>query len=184
MPNGHLPVRSYLAVPVTTRSGEVLGGLFFGHPQPGMFTERAERLVTAIASQAAVAIDNVRLYQALQRELEARRQAEQNLRQINETLEQRAGERTRELADTERRFRLLVEGDALYQQQAGELDRSRREAVLFKIQRLMVERTIYAPIWQLAFINGIGPRVGESGLGRIQLFPYTAPYEDITIKGT
>ena len=110
MPNGHLPVRSYLAVPVTTRSGEVLGGLFFGHPQPGMFTERAERLVTAIAGQAAVAIDNVRLYQALQRELEARRQAEQNLRQINETLEQRAGERTRELADTERRFRLLVEG--------------------------------------------------------------------------
>jgi peptide/nickel transport system substrate-binding protein len=48
----------------------------------------------------------------------------------------------------------------------------------------MVERTIYAPIWQLAFINGIGPRVGESGFGRIQLFPYTAPYEDITIKGT
>ena len=73
--------------------------------------------------------------------------------------------------------------DALYQQQAGELDRSRREAILFKIQQLMVERTIYAPIWQLAFINGIGPRVGEFGFGRIQLFPYTAPYEDITIKG-
>ncbi|MPZ34925.1 MAG: response regulator [Rhodospirillales bacterium] len=110
MPKGHLPVRSYLAVPVTARSGEVLGGLFFGHPQPGMFTERAERLVTAIAAQAAVAIDNVRLYQALQRELEGRRQAEEDLRRINETLEQRAGERTRELADTERRFRLLVEG--------------------------------------------------------------------------
>ena len=109
MPKGHLPVRSYLAVPVTARSGEVLGGLFFGHPQPGMFTERAERLVIAIAAQAAVAIDNVRLYQALQRELEARRQAEQDLRRINETLEQRAGERTRELAETERRFRLLVE---------------------------------------------------------------------------
>ncbi len=109
MPKGHLPVRSYLAVPVTARTGEVLGGLFFGHPQPGMFTERAERLVTAIAAQAAVAIDNVRLYQALQRELEARRQAEQDLRRINETLEQRAGERTRELMETERRFRLLVE---------------------------------------------------------------------------
>jgi hypothetical protein len=59
----------------------------------------------------------------------------------------------------------------LYQQQAGELDRSRREATLFKIQPLMVERTIYAPIWQLAFINGIGLRVGESGFGRIPLFP-------------
>src|ERR1044072_8208698 len=105
MPKGHLPVRSYLAVPVTARSGEVLGGLFFGHPQPGMFPERAERLVTAIAAQAAVAIDNVRLYQALQRELDARRQAEQDLRRINETLEQRAGAGARELADTERRFR-------------------------------------------------------------------------------
>jgi len=109
MPKGHLPVRSYLAVPVIARTGEVLGGLFFGHPQPGMFTERAERLVTAIAAQAAVAIDNVRLYQALQRELEARRQAERDLRHLNETLEQRAGERTRELMETERRFRLLVE---------------------------------------------------------------------------
>jgi peptide/nickel transport system substrate-binding protein len=74
--------------------------------------------------------------------------------------------------------------DELYQQQAVELDRARREAILFKIQQLMVERTIYAPIWQLSFINGIGPRVGESGFGRIPLFPYTAPYEDITLKGS
>jgi peptide/nickel transport system substrate-binding protein len=73
--------------------------------------------------------------------------------------------------------------DALYRQQAGELDRARREALLFRIQQLMVERTIYAPIWQLAFINGVGPRVGESGFGRIPLFPYTSPYEDLTIRG-
>jgi peptide/nickel transport system substrate-binding protein len=73
--------------------------------------------------------------------------------------------------------------DELYRQQAVELDRAKREAMLFKIQQLMVERTIYAPIWMLAFINGIGPRVGESGFGRIPLFPYTAPYEDITMKG-
>jgi peptide/nickel transport system substrate-binding protein len=73
--------------------------------------------------------------------------------------------------------------DELYRQQAVELDRQRREAILFKIQQIMVERVIYAPIWQLAFINGIGPRVGESGFGRIPLFPYTAPYEDITMKG-
>jgi peptide/nickel transport system substrate-binding protein len=73
--------------------------------------------------------------------------------------------------------------DALYQQQASELDRPKREAILHKIQQIMVERVIYAPIWQLAFINGIGPRVGESGFGLIARFPYTAPYEDITIKG-
>ena len=66
MPEGHLPVRSYLATPVISRSGEVLGGLFFGHPETGVFTERAERLVTGIAAQAAIAIDNARLYQASQ----------------------------------------------------------------------------------------------------------------------
>jgi PAS domain S-box-containing protein len=109
MPEGHLQVRSYLAVPVTSRSGEVLGGLFFGHPQPGMFTDRAERLVAAVAGQAAVAIDNAHLYQALQNELLGRQQAEQALRRLNESLEQRAGQRARELAETERRFRLLVE---------------------------------------------------------------------------
>jgi len=66
MPKGHLPVRSYLAAPVISRSGEVLGGLFFGHHETGVFNERAERLVVGIAAQAAIAIDNARLYQASQ----------------------------------------------------------------------------------------------------------------------
>jgi peptide/nickel transport system substrate-binding protein len=74
--------------------------------------------------------------------------------------------------------------DELYQQQTTELDRKKREAILHKIQQIMVERVIYAPIWQLAFINGIGRRVGESGFGLIARFPYTAPYEDITLKGS
>jgi PAS domain S-box-containing protein len=67
MPKGHLPVRSYLAVPVKSRSGEVVGGLFFGHSQTGVFTERAERLVSGVAAQAGIAIDNARLYEAAQR---------------------------------------------------------------------------------------------------------------------
>jgi PAS domain S-box-containing protein len=67
MPRGHLPVCSYLAVPVISRSGEVIGGLFFGHPDPGVFTERSERLIVGVAAQAAVAIDNARLYDAAQR---------------------------------------------------------------------------------------------------------------------
>jgi len=74
--------------------------------------------------------------------------------------------------------------DALYQQQSVELDHKKREAILHKMQQLLYERTIFAPIWQLAFLNGVGPRVGESGFGLIARFPYTAPYEDITIKGT
>jgi signal transduction histidine kinase/CheY-like chemotaxis protein len=63
MPPGHLPVKSYLAVPVVSRMGEAIGGLFFGHSAPGVFTERSERLIVGIASQAAIAIDNARLYE-------------------------------------------------------------------------------------------------------------------------
>src|SRR3954447_10573055 len=75
MPDGHLPVRSYLAVPVITSDGEVAGGLFFGHREPGRFDAEAERLVVGIAAQAAVAIENARLYAAAQREIEARDRA-------------------------------------------------------------------------------------------------------------
>jgi signal transduction histidine kinase/CheY-like chemotaxis protein len=62
MPKGHLPVRSYLAVPVKTTSDEVLGGLFFGHSRPGMFTEQHEQLAIGIAAWASVALQNARLY--------------------------------------------------------------------------------------------------------------------------
>ena len=75
MPRGHLPVRSYLAIPVTSRSGEVLGGLFFGHSEPGVFTEHAERMLTALAAQAAIAIDNARLFDAAQKAREAAERA-------------------------------------------------------------------------------------------------------------
>jgi len=88
MPAGHLPVRSYLAVPVVSRSGEVIGALFFGHPQPAVFTERAERLVTGIAAQAAIAIDNARLFQAAQQEIAERRRAEARLLESEEALKQ------------------------------------------------------------------------------------------------
>jgi signal transduction histidine kinase/CheY-like chemotaxis protein len=81
MPPGHLPLRSYLAVSVKSRSGEVFGGLFFGHPEPGKFNERSERLVVGMAAQAAIAIDNARLYEAAQRELGNRERAEAALRE-------------------------------------------------------------------------------------------------------
>lgn len=73
MPDGHLPVRSYLAVPVVSRHGDVLGGLFFGHERVGVFTERAERFATAIAAQAGIAMDNARLYESVRRSAEERR---------------------------------------------------------------------------------------------------------------
>jgi peptide/nickel transport system substrate-binding protein len=72
--------------------------------------------------------------------------------------------------------------DALFQQQAAEPDQKRRAAILQKIQQLVTDRAIFAPIWQLGFINGVGPRVAQSGFGLIAGYAYTAPYEDITIK--
>jgi PAS domain S-box-containing protein len=62
MPPGHLPVRSYLAVPVKGLDGQVIGGLFFGHSQAGVFTEQHERLAVGTASWASVALENARLY--------------------------------------------------------------------------------------------------------------------------
>lgn len=77
MPKGHLPVASYMATPVVSRSGDVLGALFFGHDQPGVFQKDAEEIVKGIAAHAALAIDNAQLFSAAQREIEHRRHAEQ-----------------------------------------------------------------------------------------------------------
>ena len=72
--------------------------------------------------------------------------------------------------------------DGLFQEQAGEMDRKRREAVLHRMQQLIHEKVVYAPIWELAFLNGVGPRVQESGLGLISGHAYSAPYEDLRLK--
>ena len=45
------------------------------------------------------------------------------------------------------------------------------------------ERAVFAPIWELAFLNGYGPRVAESGLTLIPSHPYSSPYEDLKLKG-
>jgi peptide/nickel transport system substrate-binding protein len=72
--------------------------------------------------------------------------------------------------------------DELFPKQATELDPKKREQILYKMQQLVHEKAINAPIWELAFINGVGPRLGESSFGRISGFPYTAPFEDLTIQ--
>ncbi|MEK1897941.1 response regulator [Rhizobium sp. 1399] len=89
MPSGHLPVRSYLAVPVKSRDGNVIGGLFFGHSQPARFSDAAEASLVSLAGQSAVAIDNARLIRAAELEIVQRRGAEAQLRKLNETLEVR-----------------------------------------------------------------------------------------------
>ncbi|WP_295793570.1 PAS domain S-box protein [Mucilaginibacter sp.] len=67
MPKGHLPVVSYLAVPVISKSGAVIGGLFYGHPEPGRFNIHHEGLVESVATQAAIALENARLYEEIQK---------------------------------------------------------------------------------------------------------------------
>ncbi|MEA2753937.1 MAG: hypothetical protein QOJ54_226 [Aliidongia sp.] len=119
MPSGHLPVRSYLAAPVVSRSGEVLGGLLFGHPETGIFTDRSERLVVGIAAQAAIAIDNARLYQAAEREVAERRRAEAELQALNATLEQRVIDEVHERSKAEDQLRQIQKMDAVGQLTGG-----------------------------------------------------------------
>ncbi|MDQ3234598.1 MAG: PAS domain S-box protein, partial [Pseudobdellovibrionaceae bacterium] len=98
LPEGHLSVRSYLAVPVLSRSGGVIGGLFFGHSKPGVFSENDVDAIVGIAAQAAVAIDNANLFKKAQIELDARRKIEEEVRQLNDNLEKLVEERTAELS--------------------------------------------------------------------------------------
>ena len=72
--------------------------------------------------------------------------------------------------------------DGLFSEQAGELDRKRREAMLHHIQQLVHEKVIYAPIWELGFVHASGPRVAEPGLGLIAGWAFSAPYEDVKLR--
>jgi PAS domain S-box-containing protein len=105
LPEGHLPVRSYLAVPVASRSGEVIGGLFFGHSDTGVFDEPSERLMLGLAGQAAIAIDNSRLYQSVQK--------------ANQTLEERVSLRTKELEEAHEALRQAQKMEAVGQLTGG-----------------------------------------------------------------
>ena len=112
-------MRSYLAVPVISRTGEVVGGLFFGHATPGQFAERSERGMEGLAAEAAVAIDNVRLVHEAQREIAERRRAEEALRQMNATLEQQVAERSAQLRANEEALRQSQKMEAIGQLTGG-----------------------------------------------------------------
>lgn len=109
MPEGHLPVRSYLAVPVVSRSGEVLGGLFFGHSMAGMFTERDEHLIVGIAAQAAIAMDNAGLFEQVRLERLRVEEANKALRRANADLEQFAYSASHDLQEPLRMVALYSE---------------------------------------------------------------------------
>ncbi len=77
---------------------------------------------------------------------------------------------------------VLPEVQDLFERQARELDRRKREELLHQMQRLLHDRTVFAPIWENGFIRGVGPRVDEPGLALIPYYPYSAPYEDVRLK--
>jgi peptide/nickel transport system substrate-binding protein len=76
----------------------------------------------------------------------------------------------------------VPEIEALFQRQARELDRKKREGLLHQIQQIMQDRAMYVPIYELAFLWGIGPRVEEACVDHIKGFSYSAPYEDLRLK--
>ena len=72
--------------------------------------------------------------------------------------------------------------DGLFREQAAELDRGKRQTILHRMQQIVHERAIFAPIYELAFLNGVGGRVEESGFGLIASYAFSAPYEDVKLK--
>jgi peptide/nickel transport system substrate-binding protein len=77
---------------------------------------------------------------------------------------------------------VVPEIEDLFQRQARELDRKRREALLSQIQQIMHDRVMHVPIFELAFLWGVGPRVEEACVDHIKGFSYAAPYEDLKLK--
>ena len=73
--------------------------------------------------------------------------------------------------------------DGLFREQTAEMDHKSREAALHRIQQLMHEKAMFAPLWEPAILVGVGLRVEEAGLGLIRGYPYSAPYEDLKLKG-
>src|SRR5881227_230198 len=79
-------------------------------------------------------------------------------------------------------YGVLPEVEDLFQRQAREFDRRKREELLRQIQKILADRVVFAPIWENAAITGVGPRVQEGSLELIPAFPYSAPMEDVRLK--
>jgi PAS domain S-box-containing protein len=120
MPKGHLPVVSYLAAPVISRSGNVLGGLFFGHSLPARFTMRHEAIVMGIAAQAAIAMDNAQLFEKAQRVQQQLEHSNEELRRANRDLESFAYSASHDLQEPLRN--VAIYSQLLNQQYSGRLE--------------------------------------------------------------
>lgn len=103
---GSAVVRSYIAVPVSTRNSEITGVIFLSHSEAGVFTNEMQQVIVGLAAEAAIAIENAKLYETLERELKAKSKTEAELRiaqmrlqEHAEQLEQKVEERTASLRE-------------------------------------------------------------------------------------
>lgn len=147
MPEGHLPVRSYLAVPVVSRGGKVLGGLFFGHEKIDVFSEQHERIAIGIAAQAAIALDNAQLFAEARRTQDELLRSNTELRRANADLEQFAYSASHDLQEPIRN--IAISGDVLNRRYGQALDTNAKEYLAFmtngakRMERLVKDLLAY-----------------------------------------
>ncbi|MCW6509631.1 GAF domain-containing protein [Lichenifustis flavocetrariae] len=172
MPKGHLPVRSYLAVPVASRSGEVIGGLFFGHPETARFQLRHERLMVAVAAQAAIAIDNARLFKAAQRDLTERQAAETRLRELNESLEHRIAMAMSERAAIDEALRQSQKMEAIGQLTGGVAHDFNNLLTVIKSSTDLLKRPDLVPERRTRYVAAISETVDRAAKLTAQLLAF------------
>ena len=117
LPEGHSQIRSYLAAPVISRSGDVLGGLFFGHSTPGRFTTQHEVILSGLAAQAAIAMDNAHLFEQTRWAQEELKRSNEELRRANQDLESFAYSASHDLQEP---VRTMAVSSQLLQRRYGE----------------------------------------------------------------
>ena len=144
MPEGHLPVRSYLAVPVISRFGDPVGGLFFGHSEPGKFSERHEQIVVGVAAQAAIAIDNAQLFSESRRVQDELQRSNDELRRANQDLEQFAYSASHDLQEPIRMVSVFTQ--MLKRKYANKLDATANQYIEHTLKGALRMQTLVADL--------------------------------------